>query len=208
MKIVLGTRNKGKIREIEHILADVDVDLHRLEAFQPFPEPPEDGDTFLENAMAKAKAASAATGLPALADDSGLEVDALGGAPGVLSARYGGDGLSDGERSRMLLEALARVPREQRGAHFRCVMALCPAPGEKRKALVTEGLLYGEIAVEPSGENGFGYDPVFFVPEHGMTLAQMALDKKNTISHRYRALAEMKWLLIRECGLARRHSDA
>ena len=155
MKIVLGTRNKGKIREIEHILADVDVDLHRLEAFPPFPEPPEDGDTFLENAMAKAKAASAATGLPALADDSGLEVDALGGAPGVLSARYGGAGLSDGERSRMLLEALARVPQEQRGAHFRCVMVLYPAPpGGKRKALVTEGLLYGEIAVEPSGENG------------------------------------------------------
>jgi len=208
MKIVLGTRNKGKIREIEHIIGDVEVDLHRLEAFPPFPEPPEDGDTFLENAMAKAKAASEETGLPALADDSGLEVDALGGGPGVLSARYGGDGLSDGERSRTLLEALGHVPREQRGAHFRCVMALYPAPGGEREALVTEGLLYGEIATEPSGENGFGYDPVFFVPEHGMTLAQMTLDEKNAISHRFRALLEMKYLLIRECGLARRHSDA
>jgi XTP/dITP diphosphohydrolase len=208
MEIVLGTRNKGKIHEIEHIFEDVDATLLRLDAFPPFPEPPEDGYTFQENALAKAKATYEATGLPALADDSGLEVDALGGEPGVLSARYGGEGLTDDERSQKLLEALVSIPAGDRRANFRCVMALYPAPGAERRALVTEGLLYGEIAAAPSGHNGFGYDPVFVVPERGMTLAEMAPEEKNAISHRYRALVEMKYLLMRECGLARRHSGA
>lgn len=208
IRIVLATRNAGKIGEIESIFADVGVELLRLDAFPPFPEPQETGDTFLDNAMAKARAAHEATGLPALADDSGIEVDSLDGAPGVLSARYGGEGLSDLERSQKLLEALSGVPRKDRGANFRCVMVLYPAPGGEKKSLVTEGLLYGEIAAEPSGENGFGYDPVFFVPGRGMTLAEMTPEEKNSISHRYRALVEMKYLIIREYGLTRRHTGA
>ena len=197
LKIVLGTRNEGKISEIRWIMRDVGVELLDSRDFPPFPEPPEEGETFLENAISKAKAVRAATGVAALADDSGLEVEALGGEPGVLSARFGGKGLSDSERNAKLLERLSGVPTEKRGARFCCIMALYPAPGTEDEALVTEGYLYGRIAEEPEGDNGFGYDPVFFVPEQGMTVAQMKPDEKNAISHRYRALIEMKWLLVR-----------
>lgn len=197
LKIVLGTRNEGKISEIRRIMRDVDVELLDSRDFPPFPEPPEEGETFLENALSKAKAVHAATGIPALADDSGLEVEALGGEPGVLSARFGGNGLSDAQRSAKLLERLGGVPTEKRGARFCCVMVLYPAPGTEDEALVTEGFLYGRITTEPAGDNGFGYDPVFFVPERDMTVAQMNPDEKNAISHRYRALIEMKWLLAR-----------
>lgn len=200
LKIVLGTRNEGKISEIRRIMRDVDVELLDSRDFPPFPEPPEEGETFLENALSKAKAVHAATGIAALADDSGLEVDALGGEPGVRSARFGGNGLSDAERSAKLLERLGGVPGEKRGARFCCIMALYPAPGTDDEALVTEGYLYGRIAAEPAGDNGFGYDPVFFVPERDVTVAQMEPDEKNAISHRYRALIEMKWLLARSYG--------
>ena len=201
LKIVLATRNAGKITEIREILSDLDVELLGTENFPPFTEPPEDGETFLDNALSKAKAVHKALGLPALADDSGIEVDALGGEPGVRSARYGGVGLTDMERSMKLLEALEGVPEEKRGARFKCVTVFYPSPGRSDGALVTEGFLYGRIAFEPEGENGFGYDPVFFVPEKGVTVARMESAQKNSISHRYRALAEMKWLLVRELGL-------
>ena len=203
LRIVIATGNAGKEREIRDILSGIDVELLGRKDFPPFPDPSEDGDTFLENAMSKAKAVHAATGLPALADDSGLEVEALGGDPGIKSARYGGEGLSDGQRCRKLLQALDGVPREKRGARFKCMMVLYPAPGSENGALVTEGELYGRIETEPSGENGFGYDPVFYVPEEGMTVARMEAGEKNRISHRYRALVEMKWLLIDRCGLER-----
>ncbi len=195
LRIVLGTSNRGKIREIREILSNTGIELAALDEFPPFPEPVENGKTFLENAMIKAKAVHAATGLPALADDSGIEVDALGGAPGIMSARYGGEGLSDAERGMFLLDGLKGKDENERSARFRCVMVLYPVPGEKDGAFVTEGIFEGRIAERPSGDNGFGYDPVFFVPEEGMTAAEMDISRKNSISHRYRALVEMKGLL-------------
>ena len=204
LKVVLATRNAGKLREIRAILAGLGVELHDASDFPPFPEPAENGETFLENALAKAKAAHRATGMTALADDSGIEVDALDGAPGVRSARYGGAGLDDRGRCAKLLEALRGVPHEHRGAHFRCVAVLYPAPGTRRKAVATEGLLYGRIALAPRGRGGFGYDPVFFVPECGKTVAEMDAAEKNAMSHRYRALVELKYVLEREYGVSMR----
>jgi XTP/dITP diphosphohydrolase len=198
LSIVLATRNAGKIGEIRAILSNLDVVLLDSGDFPPFPEPSEEGATFFENAFAKAKAVHKATGLPALADDSGIEVDALDGAPGVRSARYGGAGLADSDRCARLLEALKGVPEGKRGARFCCVAVLYPAPRSKRKGIVTEGFLYGEIAEEPRGQNGFGYDPIFLVPERGKTVAQMNVEEKNSLSHRFRALLEMKFVLERE----------
>jgi len=202
LRIVLATRNPGKIREIREILVGLDVELLDVSGFAPFAEPAEDGDTFLENALAKAKAVHRVTGLPALADDSGLEVDALGGAPGVRSARYGGPGLTDEDRYTKLLGELAGVRDEDRGARFHCAAVLYPAPGAARKGLAAEGFLYGRIAQRPRGGNGFGYDPVFLVPERGLTLAEMDPGEKNATSHRYRALVELKHMLARDCGVA------
>jgi XTP/dITP diphosphohydrolase len=197
MKIVVASHNAGKIAEISSIMSGSGIELAGLDDFAPYPEPAEDGETFLDNAMIKAAAAHEATGLPALADDSGLIVDALGGRPGVRSARYGGEGLKDGERGMKLLEELEGIPDGERTARFICVMVLYPAPGTDGEALVTEGILEGRIAREPAGENGFGYDPVFFVPEAGRTAAEMEPQEKNRISHRYRALVEMKAMLDR-----------
>jgi XTP/dITP diphosphohydrolase len=202
LRVVLATRNAGKLREIRAILAGLDVELLDASAFPPFPEPAENKQTFLENALAKAKAVHRATGMTALADDSGIEVDALDGAPGVRSARYGGAGLDDGGRCAKLLEALRGVSEERRGAHFRCVAVLYPAPGARRKAVATEGFLYGRIVEAPRGRGGFGYDPVFFVPERGKTVAEMDAAEKNAMSHRYRALVELKHVLEREYGVS------
>ena len=195
MKIALATKNEGKIREMLAIFDGMDLELLDYRELPPYESPPEEGETFLENALAKAKAAHEATGLPALADDSGLEVEALDWGPGVRSARYGGEDLSDMERSRMLLEEMRDVPEARRSARFRCVMALYPAPQAGDGAFVTEGIFHGSIAFEPAGENGFGYDPVFLVPDRGITLAQMPLEEKNSMSHRYRAGIEMRYLI-------------
>lgn len=197
MKIVVASHNAGKIAEISGILSGSGIELAGLDDFPPYPEPEETGDTFLENAIIKAKAAHEATGLPALADDSGIEVDALGGAPGIHSARYGGEGLDDRGRFTKLLSELAGKPDGERTARFRCVMVLFPAPETENETIVTEGILEGHIAFEPAGENGFGYDPVFFVPGAGKTAAEMDREEKNSISHRYRALVEMKAMLDR-----------
>jgi XTP/dITP diphosphohydrolase len=200
VQIVLATRNEGKIREMKSILSGLDIELLDYRDLPSMEQPVEEGETFLENALSKAKAVHAATGLPALADDSGIEVDALGGGPGVRSARYGGEGLSDKERSQRLLAELQGVPGEGRGARFRCVMVLYPAPGTADEALVTEGFFHGRIAFEPSGDNGFGYDPVFFVPERDATVAEMSDEEKNSTSHRYRAGVEMKYMLMKSLG--------
>jgi len=201
LSIILATRNAGKVREMRAILSDLDIELHDTRDVPSFPEPPEEGETFFDNALSKAKAAHRATGLAALADDSGIEVEALGGAPGVRSARYGGAGLTDADRCAKLLEALRGVPEERRGARFHCVAVLYPAPGARRKGIATEGFLYGRIAAAPRGANGFGYDPVFHVPELGKTVAEMEADEKNSLSHRFRALLEMKFMLEREYGV-------
>jgi XTP/dITP diphosphohydrolase len=185
MDLVVATRNRGKFREIVAILSDWPGALRSLEDFPDLPEAAEDGATLAENALQKARWVAAQTGLPALADDSGLEVEALQGAPGVHSARFGGPGLTDAERNALLLERLQGVPPEQRRARFRCVVALALPDG---RAWSAEGTCEGQIALEPVGTHGFGYDPLFEVAGQRRTMAELPPEVKNTLSHRAQAL--------------------
>lgn len=192
MRLVLASRNAGKLRELRDLLAGMPVAVEAWEGELP----PEDGATLEENARGKARAVAAATGAAAVGDDTGLEVEALGGAPGVLSARFAGPACDPAANIAKLLAALAGVPRERRGARFRTVLCLC-APG--RPDAVCEGTLAGEIADVRRGAGGFGYDPLFLVPDVGRTLAEMAPAEKNAISHRGRAVRALrreieKWL--------------
>lgn len=192
MKIVIATRNKGKVREIEKILEGLPVEILTLEDFPSLNLPQEDALTFKDNALIKARYAAGKTGLPALADDSGLSVDCLGGRPGVLSARYAGAEATDEENYTKLLGELKGVPRERRSARFVCALAFVDPGGEEA---VFEGVFEGVIAEAPSGKGGFGYDPVFFVPGKNRTVAELDGAEKNSISHRARALNEFKkWL--------------
>lgn len=190
MKLVFATRNKGKLRELRQLLQLDHLEILALDDIPGTPEVEEDGDTFAENATKKAREIMEATGLPALADDSGLEVDALGGAPGVHSARYAGEDATDGDRINLLLSELQGVPHEQRTARFRCVVAFADprAPGH---VALQQGACEGHILTAPQGENGFGYDPVFYVEEFQQTFAQIPAQQKNSISHRGRAMALM-----------------
>lgn len=192
MEIVIATKNRGKASEIREILKGLDVKLLTLEDFPGLDLPPEGTGTFMENALAKARFVSVAAKRPALADDSGIEVDFLRGRPGVLSARFAGEGASDEENYRKLLKELEGAPPDQRRARFRCAMAFVePGGGEH----VFEGVFEGSIAAAPRGVHGFGYDPVFLVPGEARTAAELAPEEKNSISHRARALAEFrKWL--------------
>lgn len=192
-KLVLASRNEGKLLEIRELLADWPVDVLSAAAFPDLPEVVEDGTTFEENAMLKAETVAQFTGMPALADDSGLEVDALGGAPGVYSARYGKAGWSDTERYTYLLEQLAGLPAAKRGARFVCAMGFYdPQSGTSKTA---RGVVEGVIITRPQGENGFGYDPVFFVPELNRTMAELTDAEKNRHSHRARAFRKLQPLL-------------
>lgn len=193
-RIVLATKNKGKIREVSAALRDLDMALLSLADFPSFPEVIEDGQSFLENALKKAKAASGHTGETALADDSGLEVDALGGRPGILSARFSGADADDQKNNMKLLEVMKDVPAEKRGAAFRCVLVLFRPGGDYD---VFEGVLRGWIAEKPSGSHGFGYDPLFIVPEFQKTVAELDPDVKNRVSHRGKALQALKKSLQR-----------
>lgn len=192
MKVVLATKNAGKAKEIGRMLEGSGVEIISLEGFPEVELPPETGKTMKENALLKARAAAGATGLPALADDSGLEVDFLGGAPGVYSARYSGEKATDEENWKKLLRELEGVPAERRAARFRCAIALVGFDAEEH---LFEGVFEGLIAEAPRGTGGFGYDPVFFVPEAGRTAAELAPDEKNRISHRARALDALKAFL-------------
>jgi XTP/dITP diphosphohydrolase len=191
VRIVLASRNRGKLREIVPLLGGLGFELITVDEIAPACALREDGDTFEANALAKARQAAAATGLPAVADDSGLEVDALAGAPGVYSARYAGLPSDDARNNAKLLDALAGVPAARRGARFRCVAVFVdPAAGVE---LLRSGDCAGEILEQPRGELGFGYDPLFLVPRLGRTMAELPLDEKNRLSHRaaaFRALAE------------------
>jgi XTP/dITP diphosphohydrolase len=191
VRVVVATRNKGKLRELVPLLAHLELDLCTIDDVAPGAELREDGVTFVENALAKARQATRATGLPAIADDSGLEVDALDGAPGVYSARYAGLDADDAMNNAKLLEALRDVPSTLRTARFRCVAAFVdPVRGLE---LVREGACEGEVLEAPRGEDGFGYDPLFFVPRAGRTMAELPLEEKNRLSHRaaaFRALAK------------------
>ena len=182
-RFVLATHNPGKLREMGDILRGLGVEVVSPADVGCHVEVEETGTTFAENAMLKAKAVCAASGLPAIADDSGLCVDALGGAPGVYSARYGGEGLDDAGRYRLLLSNLRGQPT--RAAHFACAIACAFPNGD---TLTAEGRCDGAIAYAPMGEGGFGYDPVFLVPEKAKTFGQLTAEEKSAISHRGRAL--------------------
>ncbi len=184
-EILLATNNAGKVLEIRQVSAHLDWDWRGLGDFRGLPEAVEDGATFAENAGRKALHYAAATGLPTLADDSGLEVDCLDGAPGVYSARYAGDPRSDEANNRKLIAALTGVPTGLRVARFRCAMAFA-RPG---KVLVeSKGAVEGSIVDEPRGNNGFGYDPHFLLPNRGKTMAELPREEKNALSHRGQAL--------------------
>lgn len=187
-ELVVATRNAGKLREIRHLLEGVGVAVVGLEAFPDLPEVEEDGATFAANAAKKAETIARLTGRPCLADDSGLTVEALGGAPGVHSARYAGVQGDDAANNARLLRELATVPDERRQAAFRCVMALC-RPG--RETALFEGCVAGRILAAPRGSGGFGYDPLFLVDGFERTMAELPLDEKNRISHRGQALRQV-----------------
>lgn len=216
LKVVLASSNSGKLREIRALLDGADIELLPLSAFPDVSPAPETGDTFLDNALQKAAAVFVATGLPAIADDSGLCVDALDGRPGVYSARYA-DGRGDAANNAKLLEALSRVPDEQRGAHFRCTVVLVAGsddaalrgqlpPGARlvrahldlpdgAAAFTAEGKVEGRIGHALSGDGGFGYDPLFIYLPEGETFGVLPAELKNRVSHRsqaFRLLAE--WL--------------
>ena len=186
-RIVLATRNAGKLTELARILraSRIDVGLAGMDEFPGAPEVAETGRTFAENALLKARSAAAFSGLPAVADDSGLCVDALNGMPGVLSARWAGGHGDDQANLDLVLAQLAEVPDPDRGAHFSCAAALVLPDGTER---VVEGHLYGHIARAPRGTNGFGYDPVFVPSAAELTTAEMEPAAKDAISHRGRAL--------------------
>lgn len=195
-ELVLATRNRDKGAELAALLDDLGVKIRTLAEFPDAPDVVEDGDTCRDNAIKKAEAIARHTGLAAVADDTGLMVDALGGHPGVHAARYAGESATYEDNWRKLLHELLGVPGARRQARFVTVAAL--ARPETERVVVVEGLLEGMIAEEPVGAQGFGYDPVFLVPELGRTLAQLTQEEKNRVSHRARAFAKIRELIQRE----------
>jgi len=192
-KIVLASSNKGKLKEINQLLSSTDLDVVSQSEFN-ISDADETGLTFVENAIIKARHAAAHAKLPAIADDSGLEVDALDGAPGIYSARYGGENTNDQKNLEKLLFELKDVPEEQRTARFQCLMVYMrhendPVP------VICQGTWEGRILFEPKGVNGFGYDPVFYVPTHDCSSAELEPDLKNELSHRGQALTRLVSIL-------------
>ncbi|MBA4422130.1 MAG: non-canonical purine NTP pyrophosphatase [Syntrophus sp. (in: bacteria)] len=191
-KIIFASRNRGKIKELQALLMDSGVTLYSLEDYPDLPDIKEDGNSFLENALIKAKTVAELTGEVVLADDSGLEVEALKGAPGIYSARYAGEEGDDGKNIMKLLNDLHGVPPAGREAVFRCILVLYRPDGRYQ---IFDGSWDGRIAEVPAGKEGFGYDPVFYLPERGVTAAELPVEIKNGISHRAKAAAKLKvWL--------------
>ncbi len=190
-ELIVATENPHKLEEYAALLRDVPAALSGLSG-HGIQLPEETGETFAENALIKARYCARATGSCALADDSGLEVDALGGEPGVRSSRWAGPGRSDADRVRLLLERMNGVPEAERTARFRCALAVVTPDGQER---VWEGALEGRLASVPTGNEGFGYDPVMYLPQFGLTVAELPPERKNEISHRARAVqAALPWL--------------
>jgi XTP/dITP diphosphohydrolase len=192
--LVLATANRAKGRELADLLADLPYRIRDLSAYPGVVLPPEGEASYAQNALGKARAVTAATGEIALADDSGIEVDAFGGRPGVLSARYGGEGLTDPDRNALMLRELANVPPARRTARYRAVIAVTAPDG--REATV-EGTVEGVLLDAPRGAGGFGYDPLFYYPPLGATFAEIAPEAKHAVSHRGRAMALARELLRR-----------
>lgn len=188
-RILLASNNPGKVRELNQLLSESHIRVIPQADFA-VPEVEETGLSFVENAIIKARNAARHGGLPAIADDSGIEVDALNGAPGIYSARYAGPGAGDEANSRKLLDALREVPEAERGARFQCLMVLL-RHAEDPTPLICQGTWEGRILWEPRGENGFGYDPVFYVPSLGCSAAELDAATKNQLSHRGQALRQM-----------------
>jgi XTP/dITP diphosphohydrolase len=193
MKIVIASNNKGKVKEFKQLLQDLPVEVISMGEYEGCPVTEEDRDSFQGNALKKAETVASFTKEVTIADDSGLEVDYLGGQPGVRSARYAGDGASDEENNKKLLKALEGVPDEKRTARFKCAIALTVPPNKTKVVL---GSCEGKIATEARGTNGFGYDPLFIVPQYGKTFAELREEVKNQISHRGEALRQIKKEII------------
>jgi len=189
MKIVFASRNEGKIKEISYMLEGMDIELVSLNNYANVPEIAEDGKSFLENALKKARIVSGCTGETVLADDSGLQVDILGGEPGIYSSRYAGENATDEENIAKLLSRLKDIPQEKRAASFCCVLVLYRKDNSYD---YFEGKWRGQIIDMPRGGNGFGYDPIFMVPDLKMTAAELPAEIKNKISHRGQAFAQLK----------------
>jgi XTP/dITP diphosphohydrolase len=192
-KVVLATGNAGKIREICDLFADLDVEIV-AQSDLGIESPEETGVTFIENALLKARHAADAAGLPAMADDSGIVVDALDGRPGVYSARYAGEGATDDDNLNLLLEELKDVPEAQRGGGFHCAAVLA-WPGNERSPVIAEAVWRGTILCERRGAGGFGYDPVFLDPASGKTGAELSRQEKNGVSHRGKAFRKLHALI-------------
>ena len=199
MKVVLASKNPHKLVEIDEITRKLGIELILQSELGVDIDVEENGTTFEENSFIKAEAVMKATGLPAMADDSGIAVDALGGAPGVYSARYGGDpSMTDHDRKMLLLKNTEHVPDGQRQAQFVCVITMVTPEGETIQA---RGEIHGELTREPRGENGFGYDPIFYYPPAGMTTAEMSSEEKHKVSHRGNAL-KVFYDMLKEKGYA------
>ncbi len=198
--LVLATRNQGKVREISKWFAPLGLEIKSVADFFGLPEVEEDGQTFRENAVKKAETIARFLHLPCLADDSGLEVDALDGQPGVYSARFAGPEADDEDNNHKLLTLMQDIPSGERTARFRSVLALA-FPGENHPTITAEGIVEGHILSEPRGAGGFGYDPLFFLPQLKKTMAELTAEEKNKISHRGNALRELRRILSEEYGV-------
>ena len=192
-KIVFATTNEGKVKEIKEILGDFPIEVVSMKEMGITADIEENGTTFEENSLIKARALAKLTGLPALADDSGLEVDYLNGEPGIYSARYLGRDTDYDYKNNYIIDKLSEAKGEDRSARFVCVISLVLPDGRE---FVERGVVEGLIGYEQKGENGFGYDPIFYLPEYGKTSAELPPEEKNKISHRGKALTAMKKLIV------------
>ncbi len=193
-KIIIATRNQGKLREIRDILKDIPLEFLPLSDFPEVPEIEEDGYSYTENALKKAGIVSSITGLPTIGEDSGLEVDALAGMPGIFSARYAGFNANDDDRIKKLLKELEGVSEDKRGARYVCSAVLALPDGNR---FISEGTVEGRITLAPRGSVGFGYDPVFYVQEYGKTMAELPIEVKNRISHRGKAITGLRERILK-----------
>jgi XTP/dITP diphosphohydrolase len=194
LEIIIATKNRGKVREIRKALRGLGLKIYSLNDFSDVPEIEENGESFTENALKKARFYSKYFGKLTIADDSGLEVDALKGLPGIYSARFAGEGASDRENNQKLLREMEGIRISKRGARFKCAMAIVSYDG---KEVVAEGSCRGRIGFREMGKRGFGYDPIFVLPQYGKTMAQFTLDEKNRMSHRGKALRKLKKIMTK-----------